>query len=288
MSEELKEAIAKKNHELVYLYDLNLVDEICKESRRNLQENQLECMSDICWFRCLIKIVFPRSELIDAGCSLLLFLCLMKFLGLNLRGNDVPNSPLCVKNQAELEGMRNSHIRDAPLLHAFGLGGRILKGVLSEVDVAMNFFKFRSMHCSLERHMRVIDKLVKTLSSFSNTENPDFKRNIGDQWIAPSTIEIGKNSWNRHTNKDSWMQRTSNDEGISQSEGNHSFTDSVRLWVKNNNEESLGDGNDKGTYSSRTIESNLGGGKLTRIARQGRISKWCAGIKINFNELASL
>ena len=27
-------------------------------------------------------------------------------------------------------------------------------------------------------------------------------------------------------------------QGILQSEGNHSFTDSVRLWMKNNNEES--------------------------------------------------
>lgn len=32
-AEELKEAISKKNHKLVYLYDLNLVDEIWKESR---------------------------------------------------------------------------------------------------------------------------------------------------------------------------------------------------------------------------------------------------------------
>ena len=32
-AEELREAIAKKNHELVFLYDINLVDEIWKESR---------------------------------------------------------------------------------------------------------------------------------------------------------------------------------------------------------------------------------------------------------------
>lgn len=31
--EELKESISRKNHELVYLYDFNLVDEIWKESR---------------------------------------------------------------------------------------------------------------------------------------------------------------------------------------------------------------------------------------------------------------
>ena len=32
-------------------------------------------------------------------------------------------------------------------------------------------------------------------------------------------------------------------EGISQSEGNHSITDSVRLWMKNNNEEIILDYN---------------------------------------------
>ena len=35
----------------------------------------------------------------------------------------------------------------------------------------------------------------------------------------------------------------------------------------------LGDGNDKGTYSSRTIESNLGGGKLTQNARNLSIQR---------------
>ena len=35
----------------------------------------------------------------------------------------------------------------------------------------------------------------------------------------------------------------------------------------------LGDGNDKGTYSSRTIESNLGGGKLTQNAGNPSIQK---------------
>ncbi|WJZ81279.1 hypothetical protein VitviT2T_001128 [Vitis vinifera] len=35
----------------------------------------------------------------------------------------------------------------------------------------------------------------------------------------------------------------------------------------------LGDGNDKGTYSGRTIESNLGGGKLTQNAGNLSIQK---------------
>ena len=69
-AEELRQAIAKKNHELVFLYDINLVDEIWKESRptppnqpirvHNLKYAGLDVAS---------KLSSLRSELVEAGSS---------------------------------------------------------------------------------------------------------------------------------------------------------------------------------------------------------------------------
>ncbi|GKA81026.1 probable Xaa-Pro aminopeptidase P, partial [Tanacetum coccineum] len=63
---ELKETVAVSNHELVYLYDVNLVDEVWKEARP-MPPNKLVRVHDlkhaVAWL-------------------------------LNLRGNDVPHSPV--------------------------------------------------------------------------------------------------------------------------------------------------------------------------------------------------
>ncbi|CBI36798.3 unnamed protein product, partial [Vitis vinifera] len=242
-AEELKEAIAKKNHELVYLYDLNLVDEIWKESRPEPPRKPIR-VHELTYAGLDVssKLSSLRSELIDAGCSAIVVSMLDEVSWLlNLRGNDVPNSPVmyayliveidgaklfiddskvspevmdhlknagielrpyesilaeiknlaakgahlwldtssrknkseaygvangqsgvptgvykispillakAVKNQAELEGMRNSHLRDAAALAQFWswLEEEILKGVLlTEVDVADKLLQFRSM-----------------------------------------------------------------------------------------------------------------------------------------------
>ncbi|RVW91376.1 putative Xaa-Pro aminopeptidase P [Vitis vinifera] len=230
-AEELKEAIAKKNHVLVYLYDLNLVDEIWKESRPEPPRKPIR-VHELTYAGLDVssKLSSLRSELIDAGCSAIVVSMLDEVSWLlNLRGNDVPNSPVmcayfiveidgaklfiddskvspevmdhlknldtssvnvaivntyeaacdqysgsldnkrknkseaygvangqsgvptgvykispillakAVRNQAELEGMRNSHLRDAVALAQFWswLEEEILKGVLlTEVDVA--------------------------------------------------------------------------------------------------------------------------------------------------------
>ncbi|KAL9684131.1 hypothetical protein QQ045_021565 [Rhodiola kirilowii] len=69
-AEELKEAIAKKNHELVYLSNVNLVDEIWKESRpkppsKPIRVHDLKYAgSDVA-----SKLTFLRYELKGAGSS---------------------------------------------------------------------------------------------------------------------------------------------------------------------------------------------------------------------------
>ena len=66
----MKEAIAKKNHELVYLYDINLVDEIWKESRPEPPRKPVR-VHELTYAGLDVssKLSSLRSELIDAGCS---------------------------------------------------------------------------------------------------------------------------------------------------------------------------------------------------------------------------
>ncbi|EPS67046.1 hypothetical protein M569_07730, partial [Genlisea aurea] len=242
-AEELKEAISVKNHELVYLYDLNLVDEIWKESRPKPPSN-LARIHDIKYAGVDVpsKLASLRSELKTAGSSAIVISVLDEIAWLlNLRGSDVPHSPVvyaylvvglegaklfiddikigpevrqhlknagveirayedilseisslarrgdslwfdsssvsaaivntyksacgmnsgltpvyksspvsitkAVKNEAELEGMRNAHLRDAAALAQFWawLEEQISNGiVLTEVDVAAKLVQFRS------------------------------------------------------------------------------------------------------------------------------------------------
>lgn len=66
----MKEAIAQKNHELVYLYDFNLVDVIWKKSRpkppnKPIRVHELKYAGlDVA-----SKLSSLRSELVDAGSS---------------------------------------------------------------------------------------------------------------------------------------------------------------------------------------------------------------------------
>ena len=77
-------------------------------------------------------------------------------------------------------------------------------------------------------------------------------------------------------NKDSWMQQEQSSDSVKEfrkvKEIIHLQIRSDYAW-KITMRSLLGDGNDKGTYSSRTIESNLGGGKLTQNAGNLSIQK---------------
>ncbi|CAL0311227.1 unnamed protein product [Lupinus luteus] len=95
-AEELKEVISKKNHELVYLYNSNLVDEIWKDSRPK-PPNKPVRVHDIKYAGLDVasKLSSLRSELADAGSSAIVISMLDEIAWLlNLRGSDIPHSPV--------------------------------------------------------------------------------------------------------------------------------------------------------------------------------------------------
>ncbi|EEF49835.1 xaa-pro aminopeptidase, putative [Ricinus communis] len=95
-AEELKDAISKKNHKLIYLYDLNLVDEIWKEPRPKPPNKPIR-VHDIKYagVDVVSKLSTLRSLLLDAGSSAIVISMLDEIAWLlNLRGGDVPNSPV--------------------------------------------------------------------------------------------------------------------------------------------------------------------------------------------------
>ncbi|CAL1407354.1 unnamed protein product [Linum trigynum] len=95
-AEELKEDIARKDHELVYLYDVNLVDEIWKELRPGPPNSPIRVHElKYAGVDVVSKLSFLRSQLVDAGCSAIVASMLDEIAWLlNLRGGDVPNSPV--------------------------------------------------------------------------------------------------------------------------------------------------------------------------------------------------
>lgn len=95
-AEELKHVISKKNHELVYLYNSNLVDEIWKESRPQ-PPNKPVRVHDIKYAGLDVasKLSSLRSELVKAGSSAIIVSALDEIAWLlNLRGSDIPHSPV--------------------------------------------------------------------------------------------------------------------------------------------------------------------------------------------------
>ena len=69
-AEELKEAISQKNHELVFIYDLNLVDKIWGESRPKPPVKPIR-VHDIKYAGVDVssKLSSLRSALAEAGCT---------------------------------------------------------------------------------------------------------------------------------------------------------------------------------------------------------------------------
>ncbi|AEE74224.1 Metallopeptidase M24 family protein [Arabidopsis thaliana] len=95
-AEELKEVIAKKNHELVYLYNVNLVDEIWKDSRPKPPSRQIR-IHDLKYAGLDVasKLLSLRNQIMDAGTSAIVISMLDEIAWvLNLRGSDVPHSPV--------------------------------------------------------------------------------------------------------------------------------------------------------------------------------------------------
>ncbi|KAJ6757190.1 XAA-PRO AMINOPEPTIDASE 1 [Salix koriyanagi] len=142
-AEELKEAIAKKNHKLVYLYNPNLVDEIWKGSRpmppnKPIRVHELKYAGvDVA-----SKLSFLRSELLDT-CSSAIIVSMLDEIAwlLNLRGSDVPHSPVMYAYLiVEVDGAKlfvdNSKVTQEVLNHLENAGVELkpYDTILSEVE----------------------------------------------------------------------------------------------------------------------------------------------------------
>lgn len=95
-AEELKAAISEKNHELIFLFDCNLVDEIWGKSRPEPPFKPIR-VHDIKYAGLDVssKLATLRSELAEASCTAIVISMLDEVAWLlNLRGNDVPHSPV--------------------------------------------------------------------------------------------------------------------------------------------------------------------------------------------------
>ncbi|CAF1938649.1 aminopeptidase P2 [Brassica napus] len=142
-AEELKEAIAKKNHELVYLYNVNLVDEIWKYSRPKPPSKQIR-VHDLKYAGVDVasKLSSLRNAIMDAGASAIVISMLDEIAWvLNLRGSDVPHSPVMYSylivevDQAQLfvdDSKVNEEVKDH--LKNAGIELRPYDSILQEID----------------------------------------------------------------------------------------------------------------------------------------------------------
>ncbi|XP_050274149.1 aminopeptidase P2 [Quercus robur] len=143
-AEELKQAIATRNHELVYLHDLNLVDEVWGESRPKPPKKPIR-IHDLKYAGLDVasKLSSLRSELVDAGSSAIVISVLDEVAWLlNLRGSDVPHSPVMYAYLiVELDGaklfMDNSKVTPEVMDHLkqAGIELRPYDCILSEIEI---------------------------------------------------------------------------------------------------------------------------------------------------------
>ncbi|KAI3900745.1 hypothetical protein MKW92_036320 [Papaver armeniacum] len=142
-AEEIKEEISKHNHELVPLYDINLVDQIWKESRPKPPMEPIR-VHEIRYAGVHVssKLSNLRSDLIEAGCSAIVITMLDEIAWLlNLRGNDIPHSPVMYAYLiVEIDGAKlfvdNSKVTPDVLAHlkSSGVELRPYDSILSEIE----------------------------------------------------------------------------------------------------------------------------------------------------------
>ncbi|WCJ43144.1 Aminopeptidase P2 [Euphorbia peplus] len=142
-SEELKDTIARNNHKLIYLYDLNLVDQIWKESRPKPPNKPIR-VHDLKYagVNVVSKLSSLRSELLEAGASAIVISMLDEIAWLlNLRGGDVPHSPVTYAYLiVEIDGAKlfvdNSKVTPEVLSHLkdAGVELRPYDSILPEIE----------------------------------------------------------------------------------------------------------------------------------------------------------
>ncbi|PKA57435.1 Xaa-Pro aminopeptidase [Apostasia shenzhenica] len=142
-AEELKKEVSKENHELVFLYDCNLVDQIWRASRPNppvkpirvhdIKHAGVDVSSKFSWL---------RSELVEAKCTATVISMLDEVAWLlNLRGNDVPHSPvfysyLLVSTSTATLFVNHSKVTEEVMVHLTetGVQMRPYEALLSEIE----------------------------------------------------------------------------------------------------------------------------------------------------------
>ncbi|KAK4748832.1 hypothetical protein SAY87_015418 [Trapa incisa] len=143
VAEELKEAIAKKNHELVFLYNLNLVDEVWKGTRPKPPNKPIR-IHDLKYagLDAASKLSFLRAEIVEAGASAIIISMLDEVAWLlNLRGSDIPHSPvmyayLLVRTDSAILFIDNSKVSPEVMAHLKNAGVELrpYDNVLSEIE----------------------------------------------------------------------------------------------------------------------------------------------------------
>ncbi|KAL1831946.1 hypothetical protein ACET3Z_001597 [Daucus carota] len=139
--EELREAITSNSHELVYLYEYNLVDKIWN-ARPKPPSNPIR-VHDIKYAGVDVssKLSNLRSELRNAGSSAIVLSMLDEIAWLlNLRGNDIPHSPvmyayLIVEADAAKLFVDNSKVTQEVVsyLKSAGVELKAYESILSEI-----------------------------------------------------------------------------------------------------------------------------------------------------------
>lgn len=142
-AEEMKAAVSEKNHDLVFLFDCNLVDEIWGKSRPKPPFKQLR-VHDIKYAGVDVssKLSTLRSELMEASCTSVVISMLDEIAWLlNLRGNDVPHSPvfysyLVVSNDSATLFVDTNKVTEDVRVHLkkAGVQLRPYETILSEID----------------------------------------------------------------------------------------------------------------------------------------------------------
>ncbi|GAB2287331.1 Aminopeptidase P2 [Dionaea muscipula] len=143
-AEELREDLSKKNHELVLLYNTNLVDEIWKQSRPKPPSGQVRLHNlKYAGVDVSLKLSALRSHLTDAGCTAIVISRLDEIAWLlNLRGDDVPHSPVMYAYMVvEIDGAKlfiDGHKVTAEVMNHLLAAGVELKPYESILDTVEN------------------------------------------------------------------------------------------------------------------------------------------------------
>ncbi|KAI7741667.1 hypothetical protein M8C21_005365 [Ambrosia artemisiifolia] len=183
---ELKEAVAKSNHELVYLYDVNLVDEVWKEARPKPPNKPIR-VHDLKYAGVDVstKLSNLRAELTDHGSSAIVISMLDEVAWLlNLRGNDVPHSPvmyayLIVEIDSAKLFVDNSKVTHEVMdyLKKAGIELRPYEAILSEIESlaargAHLWLDTSSVNAAISStYATACDKYIERLSSKSKGNN---------------------------------------------------------------------------------------------------------------------